>query len=155
MARIERFEEILGWQKGRKLCNLVYVCTKQGAFARDFGLRDQIRKAAVSVISNIAEGFESQNNRTFTRYLYIAKGSTSEVCAQAYIALDEGYITQQQFDQIYALSDETGRLIGGFIAYLQQHLDDPPRATASPVNKPGSVSNRPNSPNSKLPTQNS
>ncbi len=104
MAKIERFEEILGWQKGRELCNLVYACTRQGSFARDFGLRDQISRATVSVISNIAEGFESQSNRTFTRYLYIAKGSAGEVRAQAYIALDEGYITQQQFAQIYALS---------------------------------------------------
>ncbi|HOS79726.1 MAG TPA: four helix bundle protein [Anaerolineae bacterium] len=136
MARIEHFEEILGWQKGRELCRMVYTLTGVGTFSRDFGLRDQMRRAAVSVISNIAEGFESQSNRTFTRYLYIAKGSAGEVRAQAYIALDEGYITQQQFDQIYALSEETGRLIGGFIVYLQQHLDESPRATAAPTGKP-------------------
>lgn len=155
MAKIEHFEEILGWQKGRELCNPVYARTQQGSFARDFGLRDQIRRAAVSVISNIAEGFESQSNRTFTRYLYIAKGSAGEVRAQAYIALDEGYITQQQFDQIYALSEETGRLIGGFIVYLQQHLDESPRATASPVNKSGPASHRLTSPNSEPTIRNS
>jgi four helix bundle protein len=123
MAKIERFEDIQSWQKGRELCNLVYTCTRQSSFARDFGLRDQIREAAVSVVSNIAEGFESQSNRVFIRFLYIAKGSAGEVRAQAYIALDQGYITQEKFDQIYALAGETGRLIGGFIAYLRRHSD--------------------------------
>ncbi|OQY13323.1 MAG: four helix bundle protein [Propionibacterium sp. 4572_24] len=97
MAKIERFEEILGWQSGRKLCNLVYDLTKKALFSRDFGLRDQMRRAAVSVISNIAEGFESQNNRTFIRYLYIAKASSGEVRSQAYIALDQKYISQDEF----------------------------------------------------------
>ena len=69
MATIVRFEDILGWQSGRELCNLVYAFTKKELFSRDFGLRDQMRRAAVSVLSNIAEGFESQNNRTFIRYL--------------------------------------------------------------------------------------
>ena len=123
MANIERFEDIQSWQKGRELCRLVYKTTDQGAFSRDFGLRNQVRRAAVSVISNIAEGFESQNNRVFIRYLYIAKGSSGEVRAQAYVALDQSYISQAEFDELYALSTETGRLIAGFIAYLNQHLD--------------------------------
>ncbi|MBN2389410.1 MAG: four helix bundle protein [Anaerolineae bacterium] len=123
MAKIERFEEILSWQSGRELCNLVYTLTKNEAFSRDFGLRDQIRRAAVSVISNIAEGFESQNNRTFVRYLYIAKASSGEVRAQAYIALDQSYISQEEFDQLYALSTQTSRRIAGFIIYLEQYPD--------------------------------
>jgi four helix bundle protein len=123
MATIERFEDVMGWQKGRELCRMVYRLTGDGAFSRDFGLRDQIRRAAVSVISNIAEGYESQNNKTFVRFLYIAKGSAGEVRAQAYVALDQGYITQAQFDELAALASETGRLIGGFIAYLNQHRD--------------------------------
>ncbi|MCD4738654.1 MAG: four helix bundle protein [Anaerolineae bacterium] len=123
MAKIERFEDIQSWQKGRELCRLVYQMTGQGAFSRDFGLRDQVRRAAVSVISNIAEGFESQNNRVFVRYLHIAKGSCGEVRAQAYVALDQGYISQTEFDELYALSTGTSRLIAGFIAYLNQHLD--------------------------------
>jgi four helix bundle protein len=127
MARIERFEEIQGWQKGRELCGMVYRLTSEGAFSRDYGLRDQMRRAAISVISNIAEGFESQNNRTFTRFLYIAKGSCGEVRAQAYVALDQGYITQPQFDQLNALATETGRLIGGFIVYLSKNLEKPTR----------------------------
>lgn len=123
MAKIERFEEILSWQSGRELCNLVYTLTKNELFSRDFGLRDQIRRAAVSVISNIAEGFESQNNRTFVRYLYIAKASSGEVRAQAYIALDQSYISQEEFDQLYALTTQTSRRIAGFIIYLEQHPD--------------------------------
>ena len=123
MATIECFEEIQSWQKGRELCRVVYQLTGEGAFSRDFGLRDQMRRAAVSVISNIAEGFESQNNRTFVRYLFIAKGSAGEVRAQAYIALNQSYITQAQFNELTALAVETSRLIANFIAYLEQHLD--------------------------------
>lgn len=123
MAKIERFEEIKSWQKGRALCQLVYRLTTDGPFRRDFGLRDQMRRASVSVISNIAEGFESQNNRTFVRFLYIAKGSAGEVRAQAYVALDQGYITQPEFDEIIALSTEISRLLSKFIAYLKNHLD--------------------------------
>lgn len=121
MAKIQRFEEIQGWQTGHELCKLVYQATNKGAFSRDYGLRDQIRRAAVSIVSNIAEGFESQNNRTFVRYLYIAKASAGEVRAQAYVALDQGYISQAEFDTLYASASETGRLIFGFIAYLEQH----------------------------------
>ena len=124
MAKIERFEDIQGWQKGRELCKLVYQATNKGTFSHDYGLRDQIRRAAVSVISNIAEGFESQNNRTFVRYLYIAKASCGEIRAQAYVASDQSYISQAEFDALYALSSETSRLMAGFIAYLEQHLDE-------------------------------
>ena len=91
MAKIERFEDVESWKKGRELCQMVYRFTNQDAFSRDFALRDQIRRASISVISNIAEGFESQNDRTFIRYLYIAKASCGEVRAQAYIALDQNY----------------------------------------------------------------
>ncbi len=120
MARIERFEDVKGWEKGRELCKLVYNVTNKAPFSRDYGLRDQIRRAAVSVISNIAEGFESQNDRTFIRHLYIAKGSSGEVRAQAYVAMDQGYVTPAVFNQIYALSSETSRLISGLITYLEQ-----------------------------------
>lgn len=121
MAKIERFEDIKGWEKGRELCKLVYEVTNKAPFSRDYGLRDQIHRAAVSIISNIAEGFESQNDRTFIRHFYIAKGSSGEVRAQAYIAMDQGYVTPEVFNQIYTLSSETSRLISGFITYLEQN----------------------------------
>jgi four helix bundle protein len=123
MVKIERFEDIKSWQKGRELCQEIYALTRAEPFSHDFGLRDQIRRAAVSMVSNIAEGFESQNNRTFIRYLYIAKASCGEVRSQAYVALDQSYITREEFATVYEISTETSRLIAGFIAYLQQHLD--------------------------------
>ena len=120
MAKIERFEDVKGWIKGRELCQMVYAVTNKDSFSRDFGLRDQIRRAAVSIISNIAEGFESQNDRTFIRYLYIAKASCGEVRAQIYVALDQDYITQEEFDTFYKTALETNRLITGFIQYLSK-----------------------------------
>jgi four helix bundle protein len=120
MATIERYEDIQGWQKARELTNFVYTVTKQRTFAHDFGLRDQIRKAAVSAMSNIAEGFERGGRAEFIQFLSIAKSSAGEVQSQLYIALDQEYITPDQFDRGYKLCDETMRLIGGFITYLQK-----------------------------------
>ena len=119
MATIERYEDIQGWQRARELTNFVYTVTKQKAFARDFALKDQIRKAAVSVMSNIAEGFERGGRAEFIQFLSIAKSSAGEVQSQLYIALDQEYIAPEQFDKGYKLCDETMRLIGGFIAYLK------------------------------------
>lgn len=119
MAAIERFEDIKGWRSGRELTKMVYEVTNRGQFSRDFALRDQIRRASVSIMSNIAEGFESQNNRTFIRYLYIAKASCGEVRSQLYVALDQGYVTEEEFNAIYQKSLETSRLIAGFITYLK------------------------------------
>ena len=123
MAGIKRFEDIKSWQKGRELCALVYTVTGKAAFSRDFGLRDQMRRASVSAMSNIAEGFESQSNRTFIRYLYIAKGSCGEVRAQSYIALDLGCITQDEFAGIHDRAIDSARLISGLITYLSKHLE--------------------------------
>src|SRR3990172_8363764 len=94
MATIQSFEEIEAWQKARELTRAVYACSGQGAFSRDFGLRDQIRRAAVSIMSNIAEGFERGGSAEFVQFLAIAKGSASEVEAQLYVAFDQGYINQ-------------------------------------------------------------
>lgn len=119
MAKIEKFEDIEAWQKARELSKAVYTVTGDGAFARDFGLRDQIRRAAVSVMSNIAEGFDRGSNRELIQFLYIAKGSAAEVQAQLYVALDAGYLKQDQFQQLYHLTGNTSRLLGGFIRYLK------------------------------------
>ena len=97
---------------------MVYRITNSGKFSRDFGLRDQMRRASVSIISNIAEGFENQSDQTFIRYLYIAKASAGEVRAQAYVALDQGYISEEEFKTLYTLSTQISRLISGFIKYL-------------------------------------
>ena len=120
MATIERYEDIKGWQKARELTNFVYTVTRQKAFARDFGLKDQIRRAAVSAMSNIAEGFERGGRGEFIQFLSIAKSSAGEVQSQLYVALDQEYITPEQFGKGYSLCDETMRLIGGFMIYLRE-----------------------------------
>lgn len=119
MAKIETFEDIQAWQKARELSKAVYAATSDGTFAWDFGLRDQIRRAAVSVLSNIAEGFDRGGNRELTQFFYIAKGSAVEVHAQFQVALDAGYLKQEQFQQLYDLAGDTSRLLGGFIRYLK------------------------------------
>ena|SRR3989442_8657745 len=118
MARIEQFEDIDAWRNARELAQAVYKVTSVGEFARDFGLRDQIRRAAVSIMSNIAEGFERGGDKEFRQFLALAKGSAGEVKAQLYVALDARFLNQEQFDQLYNLATETGRLIGGFMRYL-------------------------------------
>lgn len=118
MPRIERFEDTESWQKARELAAAVYQATAKGAFARDLGLRDQIRRAAVSVMSNIAEGFERNGDNEFRHFLSMAKGSVGEVRAQLDVALDTGLVDRDTFAALYTLADETARLIGGFIRYL-------------------------------------
>jgi four helix bundle protein len=130
MARIEKFEDVEAWQKARELTSAVYGVTNKGAFARDFGLCDQIRRASVSVMSNIAEGFDRGGNRELIQFLYIAKGSAAEVQAQLYVALDAGYLNQEQFQRLYSLAGDTSRLIGGFIRYLKTRNSKP--ATRNP-----------------------
>lgn len=119
MGTIQKFEDIDAWQKARVLTREVYAVTADGTFSKDFGLRDQIRRAAVSVMSNIAEGFDRGGVRELIQFLFIAKGSAAEVQAQLYVALDAGYIKQEQFKGLYDLAGDTGRLIGGFIRYLK------------------------------------
>jgi len=119
MSRIERFEDIEAWRKARELTKEIYALTNDGPFARDFGLRDQIRRAVVSIMSNIAEGFGRGGNKEFIQFLSTAKGSASEVQAQLYVALDAGYINQDQFQKLYSETEATARMIAGLLRYLQ------------------------------------
>ena len=114
--KIERFEDLIAWQKARELTRSIYKITNKGKFARDFGLRDQIRRASVSVMSNIAEGFERGGRAEFHQFLVIAKGSCAEVLSQLYVALDTNYIDKRTFDKISLLAIETSRIIGGLRA---------------------------------------
>ena len=120
MAQIKHFEDIEAWKRGRERARDIYAATGKGEFAKDYGLKDQIRRAAVSVISNIAEGFSRQTDKEFMQFLHIAKGSASEVQSQLYIALDLRYISQEEFDNLYKQADEVGRLAFGFIRYLRK-----------------------------------
>ena len=120
MARIDKFEDIEGWKKGRELRQLVYGLTRRGEFAKDFSVKDQIRRAAQSVTSNIAEGFERGGNKEFIQFLSDAKGSCGEVRDQLYTALDEKYVAKEEFARAYDLAVETSRLISGLMKYLQQ-----------------------------------
>jgi four helix bundle protein len=120
MASIERFEDIEAWKKGRELRKAVYKHSRTGEFAKDFALRDQIRRAAQSVTSNIAEGFEREGNREFIQFLSNAKGSCGEVRDQLYTALDENYISPKEFKTVYEMAVEVSRLTSGFMKYLRQ-----------------------------------
>ena len=123
MASIKRFEDFEAWKKARSLANAVYRLTTQGAFSRDFALRDQVRRAAVSVVSNIAEGFERGGNKEFAQFLALAKGSCGELRAQLYIARDQGYLSQAQFEALLAESMQVSRMIAALMQYLQQSED--------------------------------
>ena len=120
MATITRFEDIEAWQKGRVLKQALYRHSRSREFAKDFALCNQIRRAAMSVTANIAEGFERGGNREFIQFLSNSKGSCGEVQDHLYTALDERYITKSEFEQLYNQAAEVGRLIGGFMNYLQR-----------------------------------
>ena len=119
MTRIERFEDIRAWQKARELVKSIYQITGKEDFARDYSLKDQIRRASISVMSNIAEGFSRQTDREFVQFLHVAKGSASEMQSQLYLACDLEYISQATFKESYELSEETIRLVSGFVRYLK------------------------------------
>jgi four helix bundle protein len=118
---IERFEDIKAWQRARELTREVYAVSAKGNFARDFGLRDQIRKAAGSVMHNIAEGFDAGSDSEFVRFLKYARRSATEVQSQLYVAANQSYISQKQFDRIYDLAGQCKKLINGFIKYLRHN----------------------------------
>ena len=121
MATFTRFEDIEAWQTGRELTKQIYAVSRERVFSLDFALRDQIRRAAISITSNIAEGFERQTTREFIRFLFIVKGSSGEVRSQLYCALDEEYLTQQSFDELFETVSSISRQIAGFIEYLRRY----------------------------------
>jgi four helix bundle protein len=115
---IRRFEDIEGWQSARELTRQVYAVAHCGEFSRDFGLRDQITRAAGSTMHNIAEGFDGGSNPEFIKFLRYSQRSCSEIQSQLYVALDQGYLSQEEFDAIYAQAERTHVKVGGFIRYL-------------------------------------
>jgi four helix bundle protein len=118
-VKIERFEDVKAWQEARVLVKIIYDTIKSNKdFTGDYKFREQIQSAAVSAMSNIAEGFSRRSTKEFTQFLFIAKGSVAEVQSQLYIALDQGYINEEKFNELYSKSDEVASLTSGFIKYL-------------------------------------
>ncbi len=120
MAKIERFEDIHAWQKARELTKGIYDITRNSHFVKDFSLKDQIRRASVSIMANIAEGFGRRSKKEFSNFLNMAHGSAAEVQSHLYVALDQKYVSQKDFDHHYANVDEVSKMIQGFMKYLQQ-----------------------------------
>ena len=118
MAVFKTFEEINAWQNARELVKDVYAMTGSGDFSKDYGLKDQIQRASISICSNIAEGFERRGNKEFINFLWIAKGSAAEVCSQLYNARDLGYITEEQFKNMYDSAKQIGGMLFNLITIL-------------------------------------
>ena len=118
MGTIQRFEEIIAWQEARVLVNKVYIITNKDLFSKDYGLKDQIRRAAVSSMTNIAEGFGRKTDKDFANFLNIAFASTTEVKSLLYVALDQQYIEEELFNELYSLSSKVSVYIRKFSKYL-------------------------------------
>jgi four helix bundle protein len=123
MCKIEKFEDLIAWQKARVLTKRIYEATRHCDFARDYGLKDQIQRAAVSIMSNIAEGFERGGRAEFHQFLSVAKASCAEVRSQLYVALDAEYLNQSAFDQLQTLAEEVSKITGGLRASVQKQRD--------------------------------
>ncbi|SRR5258708_2472628 len=120
MATFVRFEDIESWKKARVLASDLYRVTSVGLLSRDFGLSDQLRRAGVSVMANIAEGFGCGGNREFGQFLAIAHGSCSEVKSHLYLSTDAGLLTAEDFERLFKLASEAEALISGLMKYLQR-----------------------------------
>jgi four helix bundle protein len=110
---VKRFEDLIAWQKARRLTKAIYDVTRRGSFAKDFGLAGQIQRAAVSIMSNIAEGFERNRLSEFHQFLSVAKSSCAELRSQLYVALDVGYLDHDTFEHLQNWAEEVGRILGG------------------------------------------
>ena len=124
MGTVEKFEDLIAWQKARELTKQIYLLARKERFSRDFGLRDQIQRATVSIMSNLAEGFERGSKAEFHQFIVIAKASCAEVRSQLYVALDVGHISKKEFDQVHALATEVPRILGGLRASIQKQREN-------------------------------
>ena len=120
MAAFKKIEEIQAWQKAHGVTKMVYELTATGDIGRDFGLRDQLRRACVSVMANIAEGFGRRSDKEFARYLDIAQGSACEAQSHPYVTLDLGYVRRDRFDELYTALDDLGRMIYALVQHLRR-----------------------------------
>ena len=120
MSTIQKFEDIQAWRNSQDLVNWVYKITGEGKFNKDFALRDQMRRAAISVPSNIAEGFARNSKKEFVQFLFIAKGSAAEVQSQLHTARSQSYITENEFNQAYEGLETISKQLSKFITYLKK-----------------------------------
>ncbi len=118
MAKINRFEDLICWQKARVIMKELYAVTKKGEFAKDYSLKDQIRRAGISVMLNISEGFCRKSHKEFKQFLFFAHGSLGEIQSALYIAFDQEYITKKVFDDLYLICEEDSKIISGLIKSL-------------------------------------
>jgi four helix bundle protein len=118
--KVDRFEDLIAWQKARRLTKEIYRLTGKEQFKKDLGFRGQIQRASVSIMSNLAEGFERGSKQEFHQYVVISKSSCAEVRSQLYVALDVGYIAQEEFDHTNSLAMEVSRIIGGLKSSLKK-----------------------------------
>ena len=130
MGTVRQFEELEVWRESKTFVKAIYLITGEGLFSRDFGLRDQLRRASVSIMSNIAEGFERGTNKEFTQFLHIAKGSAGEARSLLHVASDVGYVNQKTFADLNASVVSISRRLSNFIKYLQR----PSRTNPKPDN---------------------
>jgi four helix bundle protein len=131
---IRQFEEIEGWQEARVLAAKIYEISNRGRFSADFGLRDQIRRASVSIMANIAEGFGRGGKVEFIRSLRISRASALETQSHLYVALDLGYLSSTDFETLHKQAIRVTRLVGAFIKYLSSHEEPDNRSTEQPAN---------------------
>ena len=120
MAKVEKFEDLICWQKARQLTKSIYAATREKSLRTDFGFCSQIQRAAVSIMSNIAEGFERSRRPEFHQFLSVAKSSCAEVRSHLYVALDAGYLSPAHFQQLLTDAEEVGRIVGGLRAAVER-----------------------------------
>jgi four helix bundle protein len=134
--QIKNFEDLEIWQTARRLAQEIYICSRSPKFSKDFALRDQMQRAAVSVMSNIAEGFERGGNQEFVQFLYIAKGSCGEVRSQLYVALDQDYVDRKLVDTLLIMLKQLSVKIKHLIDHLRQSGMRGPKYSSSTRLKP-------------------
>lgn len=120
MAAIEKFEDLIAWQKSKSFAVKIYSATDEGKFSKDFGLRDQIRRASISIVSNIAEGFERKGNKEFLQFLFYSLGSIAEVKTQLIISFELNYISKEKFDELNDLLIDIQKITKGLVTYLKE-----------------------------------
>jgi len=143
--KITRFEDIQAWQVARELCKGTYALSNNGQFAKDLALRDQVRRAAVSIMANISEGFDSRSNAEFIQFLYYALRSASELQSHLYVALDQGYISQDSFAKACEEAGKVKSMTFAFVQYLRNHKK--PNTTKSCHPEPRTLNPEPRTPN--------